>query len=211
MGEAAFQSTSPHNCEDKCVLLSIYVNLRSLLRVEFTPSKKRNITPPDLDLDIETIDIKINDELGNIREMVETFLNNPEPPVWIPPESATASNKEFLKNLQILSYSNGSPSLLFHNLDVYDNKEVEKIFGHGVHQYVSINCASNTSQRVQPGSFATHLDRAKHVACWKASPNTGDSTSLRLRMSTELVSTIYGMPWTISPSIHGSPTLKKLM
>ena len=72
---------------------------------------KRNITPPELELDIGTIEQKINDELGNIRGMVETFLNNPEPPVWIP------------------------PSLLFHNLDVCDNEEIEMIFGHGAHQY----------------------------------------------------------------------------
>ena len=104
---------------------------------------KRDITP-DLELDIETIEQKINDELGNIRGMVETFLNDPEPPVWIPPKSATASNQEFLKSLQIPSYLDGDPNLLFHNLDVCDNDEIEEIFGNGAHQYVVINCALNT-------------------------------------------------------------------
>ena len=85
---------------------------------------KRNITPPDLELNIEIIDEMINDELGNIRGMVETFLNDPEPPVWIPPESATASHQEFLKSLQIPSYLNGDPNPLFHNLDVCDNDEI---------------------------------------------------------------------------------------
>jgi hypothetical protein len=47
--------------------------------VEPPGSKKRNITPTELTLDIETIDKKINKELDSLRGMVETFLKNPEP------------------------------------------------------------------------------------------------------------------------------------
>jgi hypothetical protein len=97
-------------------------------------------------LPIEIIDEKINQELDSLRGMVETFLKNPEPPTWIPPESATPSNREFLTNLQIPSYRNGAPSLLFHNLDEYNDKEIEMVFGPGDRrQYVVIDCALNTS------------------------------------------------------------------
>jgi hypothetical protein len=98
-----------------------------------------------MEFEIETIQGKIDDELENIRGVVETFLNNPEPPVWIPPKSATASNQEFLKNLQIPSYLDGNPNILFHNLDMCDNDEIKMKFGHNAHQYVVINCALNAS------------------------------------------------------------------
>jgi hypothetical protein len=141
--------------------------------------------------------------------MVETFLKNPEPPTWIPPDYVTSSDRDFLTSLRIPSYRNGNPSLLFHNLDVCDDKEIEMIFGPGAHQYVVINCALNTSQHVQAGAFATHLAREKPVACWKASRNTGDSTLLQLQIPTELASEIYKTPWTMSLSIRdGCPTLK---
>lgn len=86
----------------------------------------------------------------------------------------------------------------FHKLD----EEVEMIFGPRAHQYVIINCALNTSQHIQAGAFATHLARAKPVACWKASQSTGDSTLLQLQMSTELASEIYNTPRTKSLSIR---------
>jgi hypothetical protein len=117
--------------------------------VESPVGDKRNIKPSYLALDIKTIDEKINDELKKIRGKLETFLKNPEPPTWIPPNSATASNQEFLKARQIPRYSNGDPSLLFHNLDVCDNREIEMIFGPGPHQYVVINCVLNISQHVR--------------------------------------------------------------
>jgi hypothetical protein len=158
--------------------------------VELPDSKKRNITPTGLTLGIEEIDKEINKELDSLRGMVETFLKNPEPPTWIPPNSATPSNREFLTNLRIPSYHNGNPSLLFHNFDVCNDKEIEEIFGPGAHQYVVINCAMNTSQHVRVGAFATHPARAKPVACWKDSRNTGDSTLLQLQMSPELASEI---------------------
>jgi hypothetical protein len=130
-------------------------------------TSKRNITPTELALDIEIIDKKIKEELDSLRGMVETFLKNPEPPTWNPPDSVTPSEREFLTNLRIPCYRFGIPSLLFHNLDVCDSKEIETIFGSSAHQYVVINSALNSSQHVQAGAFATHLAPAKLVAYWK--------------------------------------------
>jgi hypothetical protein len=158
--------------------------------VELPDSKKRNITPTDLTLGIEEIDKRINKELDSLRGTVESFLENPEPPTWIPPDFTAPSDREFLINLRIPSYRNGNPSLLFHNLDVCNDEEIKRIFGGDEHRYVVINCALNTSQHVQAGSFATHPARVKPVACWKASRNTGDSTLLQLQMSPELASEI---------------------
>ena len=148
-------------------------------------SKKSNITlaPTELTLDIEAIDEKVSKELdsGMLRGMVEIFLKDPEPRPWIPPDFVTPGNQKFLTNLQIPSYRNNNPSLLLHNLDVCNDKEIEMIFGPGTHQYVDsvvINCALNTSQHRQAGSFAIHLARGKPVACWKASQNTGGFTLL---------------------------------
>ena len=129
--------------------------------------KKGNIT--ELTLDIEAIDKKINEELESLRKVVKIFLKDPEPPTWNPPDFVPLSDRKFITNLRIPSYPNGSPSLLFHNLDECDDREIEMIFGSYAHQYVVINCALNTSQHVQAGVFATHLARAKPVACWKAS------------------------------------------
>jgi hypothetical protein len=166
--------------------------------VRLPRSNERNITRTDLTLGVEVIDKIIKEELDSLRGMVETFLKNPEPRTWIPPDSVTLSDRDFLTSLRIPSYHNGNPSLLFHNLDVCDDKEIEMIFGSRAHQYVVINCALNTSQHVQAGAFATHLAREKPVARWKASRNTGDSTLLQLQTSTELASEIYKTPWTMS-------------
>ena len=87
----------------------------------------------------------INEELDSLRGMVEIFLKNPEPRTWDLPDSVTASNREFLTNLRIPSYRNGNSSLLLHNLDMCDDKEIEMIFGPSAHQFVVINCALNTS------------------------------------------------------------------
>jgi hypothetical protein len=40
---------------------------------------------------------------------------------------------------------------------MYDDKEIDMIFGPRAHQYVVINCALNTSEHVQAGAFAIHL------------------------------------------------------
>ena len=158
------------------------------------PTTKRIITPPEVALGIEIIDEKINEELKSLRVMVEMFLKSPEPPTWIPPDDVTSSDRDFLTNLRLPTYRNGNPSLLFHNLDVYDDKEIKMIFGPGQHQYVVINCSLNTSQHVQAGAFATHLAREKPVAYWRASRNTGDSTLLQPQMPAELASQISKQP-----------------
>ena len=111
-------------------------------------TSKRNITHTELALDIKIIDQKIKEELDSLRGMVETFLKNPEPPIWNPPDSVTPSEREFLTNLRIPSYRDNYPTLLFHNLDVCDDEEIETIFGSTARQYVVINCALNTSQHV---------------------------------------------------------------
>jgi hypothetical protein len=124
-----------------------------------TGSKKRNIARPELQLDIEAIDEKVNKELDSLRGVFEKFLKNPEPRTWEPPKFATPSNHTFLSDLRIPSYGNGNPSLLFHNLDVCNDKkiarEIEVIFGRasGAQQYVVINCALNNSQLTHTSRF----------------------------------------------------------
>ncbi|KAM6498788.1 hypothetical protein JOM56_006736 [Amanita muscaria] len=102
---------------------------------------KRIITPPENTLGIKEIDQRIEGELKSLRVEVETFLKSPEPPTWVPPDYATPSNREFLASLQIPSYRNGNPSLLFHDLDVCDGDETKKIFGDGAQPL----CICNTS------------------------------------------------------------------
>jgi hypothetical protein len=77
--------------------------------------------------------------------MITTFLKNPEPPTWVPPDYVTLSNRKFLESLEIPCYDNGNPSLLFHDLHVCDNDEIKEIFGSHEHLYVVINCALNPS------------------------------------------------------------------
>ena len=158
------------------------------------------VVPPrgnvELILDIEAIDEKINKELnsGLLRGLVEKFMKNPEPRIWTPPDFATSSKQKFITKLRIPSYRAGNPSLLLHNLDVCNDKEIETIFGPGAHQYVVIYCTLNASQHVQVGSFVIHRARGKPVACLKVSQNTGDFTSLQFQVPVELASEIYKTP-----------------
>jgi hypothetical protein len=62
--------------------------------VRLPRGKKRAIAPTDIVLGIDVIDQKINEELDSLRGMVETFLKNPEPPTWNPPDSVTPSERE---------------------------------------------------------------------------------------------------------------------
>jgi hypothetical protein len=100
----------------------------------------RNISPPGDKLSDKTIQEQINRELNSMSEMIREFLKNPEPHTWEPPtDLATPSNHEFLSNLQIPCYSNGDPSILFHELDSPDRRDdnvIKKIFGPGAHKYV---------------------------------------------------------------------------
>ena len=104
-------------------------------------------TLPESTFPINRIEDEINQELDSIRGVVKAFLNNPEPTTWISPDSIkiTQSNRKFIGDLQIPSYRDGAPSLLFHNLDECDDEEIEMIFGSDGRQYVIINCALNTS------------------------------------------------------------------
>jgi hypothetical protein len=106
--------------------------------------RQRNSRPPESMLHIEAVDEKINEELDSLRGVIEIFLKNPEPRTWIPPDSVTPSDWEFLTNLRIPSLW-GNPSLLLHNLDVCDDREIKTIFGSKEHQNVVINCALNYS------------------------------------------------------------------
>jgi hypothetical protein len=108
----------------------------------------------------EIIDERISKELKLLRVVVETFLKNPELPTRDPPDYATPRNREFLANLQIPTYRNGNPSLLFHNLEMCDGNKIEKTFEDFQPLYVVITCALNPSHRK-----STHPDRAKHGAC----------------------------------------------
>jgi hypothetical protein len=100
----------------------------------------RSISPPYSKLSDETIQKEIDMELNSMREMIKTFLENPEPHTWEPPtDLAMPSNHEFLSNLRIPCYRNGCPSLLFHELDSPDRRDdnvIKKIFGPGAHKYV---------------------------------------------------------------------------
>lgn len=105
---------------------------------------KTATTPTKLTSDIEVIDGRIIEELDSLRDNRDI----PEKSRATHLGSARlrhAEQPEFLTGLRIPSYRNGNPCLLFHNLDVYDDKEIEMIFGGGAHLYVVINCALNPS------------------------------------------------------------------
>jgi hypothetical protein len=95
--------------------------------------------------EIEAIDQLIKKERESLRDVVAAFLKSPGPPLWAPPDHATPSDREFLATLQIPSYSDGRPSLLFHNLHVRDDDEIKKIFGTNNPVYEVIMCPLNPS------------------------------------------------------------------
>ncbi|KAF8622267.1 hypothetical protein AX15_007143 [Amanita polypyramis BW_CC] len=97
--------------------------------------KKRKIRPPEITLDF---DQQIQEELKLLQPSVEAFLNAPELPTWDPPDNFLSDIKKFIKGLQIPTYRNGKPSLLFHKLDECDDKDITKIFGADTHVYVII-------------------------------------------------------------------------
>ncbi|KIM71364.1 hypothetical protein PILCRDRAFT_93899, partial [Piloderma croceum F 1598] len=101
--------------------------------------------------DIEVIDKEIEKELKSLRGVVETFLKSPEPPTWVPPDYVTPSNREFLTNLRIPCYRNGNPSLLFHDLDVCDDNEIEKIFERGAPLCICNTSGSGKTRRLMEG------------------------------------------------------------
>ena len=106
---------------------------------------KRIITPSQRYYDINIIEKNINKELEFLRGKLETFLKNPGPLPWVPPDYVVL-NREFLTNLRLATYHNGNPSLLFHDLDACDDDEIRKIFGVDDQPLCAIiTCPSNPS------------------------------------------------------------------
>jgi hypothetical protein len=140
-------------------------------RAAAAQNEKSNITPKEHTFDIKVIDKKIDKELKSLHGVLKTFLKNPEPPTWVPPNYVTPSNREFLTSLRIPCYDNGNPSLLFHDLDVCDDNEIEKIFGRGTSLYVVIHCALNPSyhglqlhlQHIRIGQNSAHVGRPHKI------------------------------------------------
>ena len=106
--------------------------------VELYIEKNGKVTPPTVMLQIKALEPYILRTVDLISPIIQTFLENPELPDWVPPStSMNSSDFEFLKNLRIPAYSNGSPSLLYHDLHLcHDDDTVEKIFGRPNHVYV---------------------------------------------------------------------------
>jgi hypothetical protein len=93
------------------------------------------ISPPGEALPIEQINAKIMEIREDIRLRIEAFLQQPNPPAWIPPPTVVDPNhRKFLLDLCIPTYEDGSPSLLFHELAYADKSKVKEIFGDGRHK-----------------------------------------------------------------------------
>ena len=137
-GERSSQWTVFSNSRSRYEAHSIHViSLLTASSVEFhtfspgNPVKgKRIFTPPHLCNDLPRIQENINNELEWLRERLETFIGNPDPPTWVPPDYVVL-NREFLTNLRLPTYRNGNPSLLFHHLDDSDDAEIKKTLGVG--------------------------------------------------------------------------------
>jgi hypothetical protein len=126
--------------------------------------KTRNITPKNIVLPIETIKDYISKERNSIAKIINAFLKDPEPSIWIPPEYA--SNREYLASLRLPTYPNGSPSLLLHNLDACDPVQVERL-SEGLYPLcVIITCASNHSHH----RLQVHL---QHIGIGKNTAHVG--------------------------------------
>jgi len=80
-----------------------------------TRDKTRKVTLSLEVLELDVLQPEIQKTLDIIRPEIEIFLRSPELPEWVPP-STNLNVSEFLRNLRIPAYQNGSPSLLFHNL-----------------------------------------------------------------------------------------------
>ena len=142
----------------RCYLL-YYVGIPSVL-------DKKGKTPEPT-LDFGTIDKQIQAELKLLRPAVEAFLKAPELPTWDPPDNFAPDIKKFIKGLQIPTYRNGRPSLLFHKLDECGNEEITKIFGANTDMYV-IMIALNFFSCAVVGVSAIHPGREKPGASWRA-------------------------------------------
>jgi hypothetical protein len=93
--------------------------------------------PPEHAFGITLVDLTIAKEKKNIRGMIRAFLDNNEPPSWIPPHYvADQKNRDFLTNLRIPAYQNGNPSLLLHDLHAYDDSHIGTMFGNSDPMYL---------------------------------------------------------------------------
>jgi hypothetical protein len=89
-------------------------------------------------LQIDAVQSEINGVLTSISPQIRSFLQNPELLKWQPPSSITdALTLEFLQKLQIPTYRDGRPSLLFHNLHL-GNGLSEEICGANSHLYFTL-------------------------------------------------------------------------
>jgi hypothetical protein len=111
---------------------------------------------------IGEIDKLIASETVILRKMIKTFLNNPELPAWTPPHHVTdKSSREFLTNPQIPAYRNGNPSLLLHDLHIYDDEEIEAKFSNCNSMYLIPALSLESLTQWLLGLFATHLGQEK--------------------------------------------------
>jgi hypothetical protein len=124
----------------------------------------------------------IKTKLQSLRPAVEEFITNPEPPIWVPPNNATPSNREFLINLQIPLY-NEKPSLLLHDLHARNVDEIKEHFGSTKHLFVVYYACLEPFSRQAVGVLQTHPDQARRGAYWKASQCIGVFISSRLQMA----------------------------
>jgi hypothetical protein len=154
-----------------------------------------------LTFDINIIDQWIKEELQSLHVVVEEFIANPEPPIWVPPDNATPSNREFLTNLQIPRYRNGKPSLLLHDLYACNIDGIKKHFGSTDHLFVVYYVCFEPFSRQAVGVLQTHPDQAKHGGYWKASRYTGVFISLWFQMAMALASETCRMSWKNSLKI----------
>ena len=95
-------------------------------------TNRRWVSPPGQRVPLETLNEKLQTALSEIRPRIEKFLRNPDPPTWTPPATVIdPDHRKFLSDLNLPTYRNGNPSLLFHNLaNAYEFK-VNRIFGDG--------------------------------------------------------------------------------
>ena len=74
-------------------------------------------------LELDVLLPEIQKMLDVIHPEIEIFLENPELPEWVP-QSTIPNVSEYLQNLRIPAYQDGSPSLLFHNLSSQTANEI---------------------------------------------------------------------------------------
>jgi hypothetical protein len=104
-----------------------------------SPSSSNSSNVSEVQTSLAQIEEKIEKISDKIRPRIEKFLQQPNPPAWIPPSAIVdANHRTFLTNLRIPTYEDGRPSLLLHELADADESKAQDIFN-GTHQCVSAN------------------------------------------------------------------------